>query len=182
MARTQSNPVRPGTPAPDFELLDVATGSHAGLEQLRGERGTLILFICNHCPFVKHIEQDLRDLAAAYSARGIGIIGINSNDVDTYPEDAPQYMAEKQYPFPYLFDASQDVARAYRASCTPDIFLFDTKLQLYYHGQFDSSRPGNDIEPGGDDLRAALDCLLAGKEAPLPQIPCVGCSIKWRSP
>lgn len=181
MARTQSNPVRPGTLAPHFELLDVATGSQSSLEQLRGERGTLILFICNHCPYVKHIEQGLRDLATEYIERGISVIAINSNDIDAYPDDAPQYMAEKQYPFPYLFDASQDVARAYRATCTPDIFVFDARLGLYYHGQFDSSRPGSDIEPSGSDLRTALDLLLAGKEAPLPQVPSVGCSIKWRS-
>ncbi len=180
MARTQSNPSRPGTPAPHFELLDVATGSQSSLAQLRGESGTLILFICNHCPFVKHIEQNLRELAVEYIQHGIGIIAINSNDIESYPEDAPRYMAEKQYPFPYLFDADQDIARAYRATCTPDIFLFDAGLRLYYHGQFDSSRPGSEHEADGADLRRALDDLLAGREAPLPQVPSVGCSIKWR--
>ncbi len=180
MARTQSNPVRAGSLAPDFALLDVVSGARPSLEQLRGKNGTLILFICNHCPFVKHIEQGLRDLAADYIVRGIGIIAINSNDVNAYPDDAPQYMAEKQYPFPYLYDATQQVARAYQATCTPDIFLFDVNLKLYYHGQFDDSRPSNGIEPSGSDLRAALDCLLARKAAPLPQKPGMGCSIKWR--
>ena len=181
MARTQSNPIRPGSSAPDFALLDVANGDQPSLAQLSGENGTLILFICNHCPFVKHIEQGLRDLAADYIERGIGIIAINSNDVKAYPDDAPQYMAEKQYPFPYLYDATQQVARAYQATCTPDIFLFDAQLRLYYHGQFDDSRPSNGIEPSGSDLRAALDCLLVRKTAPLPQKPGMGCSIKWRN-
>jgi peroxiredoxin len=181
MATTQSNTLSAGTAAPDFTLMDVVTGKERSLTQLRGEFGTLILFIGNHCPYVKHIEQGLRDLAGEYQPKGIGIVAISANDADAYPEDAPRYMAEKQYPFPYLYDQSQQVARAYGATCTPDIFLFDAHLQLYYHGQFDDSRPNSDTAVTGADLRRALTALLAYEPAPEPQIPCTGCTIKWRS-
>jgi peroxiredoxin len=181
MANTQSIPLRKGMQAPDFELLEVVSGKQIGLAQLRGERGTLVMFICNHCPFVKHIEQGLRDLAGDYRDKGIGIAAINANDAEAYPDDSPQFMAEKLYPFAYLYDATQAVARTYQAVCTPEFFVFDAHLKLYYHGQFDDSRPGSDIEVSGADLRSALDCLLADQEAPVPQKPSMGCNIKWRS-
>ncbi len=180
MALTESNSISIGTIAPDFALMDVVTGRQRTLDELRGENGTLILFICNHCPYVKHIEQALRDLAGDYQPQEISIIAINANDADSYPDDAPQYMAEKEYPFPYLYDERQQVARAYKAACTPDIYLFDAKLALYYHGQFDDARPGNDVDVSGADLRQALDKLLAGEPAPAEQIPAMGCNIKWR--
>lgn len=180
MALTESNSVALGTRAPDFELLDVANGGLRNLTELRGERGTLVMFICNHCPYVKHVEQELRDLAGDYSARDISFIAISANDIDANPEDAPQYMAEREYPFPYLYDETQQVARNYNAACTPDFFLFDEKLGLVYHGQIDDSRPGNDIEPSGADLREAMDLLLAGEELSSTQTPSIGCNIKWR--
>ncbi len=181
MAVTESSSVSPGSSAPDFELMDVITGKPRTLEQLRGEFGTVILFLGNHCPFVKHIEQGLRDLAGDYQDKGISIVAISANDAEAYPQDAPQYMAQKVYPFPYLYDETQQVARAYDAVCTPDIFVFDAQLKLVYHGQFDGSRPNNELEVSGEDLRQALDCVLAGKPVASDQKPSVGCNIKWRS-
>lgn len=181
MARTESAMLALGSPAPPFELMDALSGEQLSLTALAGDSATLIMFICNHCPFVKHIEQDLRDLAGDYKDTGVAIIAINANDADSYPEDAPQYMAAKAYPFPYLYDVSQSVARAYQAACTPDFFVFDKDLKLAYRGQFDQSRPGNDVETSGIDVRAALDQLLANKPVNPQQKPSLGCSIKWRT-
>lgn len=181
MAVTESSHVSPGSSAPDFELMDVITGKPRSLQQLRGELGTVILFLGNHCPFVKHIEQGLRNLAGDYQDKGISIAAISANDAEAYPQDAPRYMAQKVYPFPYLYDETQQVARAYDAVCTPDIFVFDAQLKLVYHGQFDGSRPNNGVQVNGEDLRQALDCILAGKPVAGDQKPSIGCNIKWCS-
>lgn len=173
-----------GTPAPDFSLPDTVSGKIVLLGQLRGERATLVMFICNHCPYVKHVNAGLVRLALDYGARGTSIIAISANDAANYPEDAPDRMKEAAqrlgYPFPYLYDSSQAVARAYRAACTPDFFLFDKTLHCVYRGQLDDSRPGNGKPVTGADLRAALDALLAGQAVNPRQTPSVGCNIKWR--
>lgn len=174
-----------GSPAPDFTLLDVISGEEKSLAQMKGEKGTVILFICNHCPYVKHIQKELVAVAREYIPKGIAFIAINSNDPEQYPEDSPENMkrvAEQLgYPFPYCFDETQEVAKAYHAACTPDIYVYDAQLRLYYHGQFDDSRPGNTIPVTGRDLRNALDRLLAGQPAPEEQKPSIGCSIKWKA-
>jgi thiol-disulfide isomerase/thioredoxin len=147
-------------------------------------KGTVVMFICNHCPYVKHINQTLVALARTYIAQGVGFIAINSNDVEKYPDDAPDKMAEvvrtENYPFPYLYDESQEVAQAYRAACTPDFFLFDNEFSLIYRGQFDASRPGNDKEVTGSDLKHALDAMLQGQQLSEQQVPSIGCNIKWK--
>jgi thiol-disulfide isomerase/thioredoxin len=144
----------------------------------------LVLFICNHCPFVKHVQDELKRIGEEYGGRGVGIVAIGSNDAEQYPQDGPAAMKlEKErvgYPFPYLYDESQDVARAYRAACTPDIYLFDRTRQLVYRGQLDDSRPGNGKPVTGHDLREALDALLEGREVPREQVPSLGCNIKWK--
>jgi thiol-disulfide isomerase/thioredoxin len=144
----------------------------------------LVMFICNHCPFVQHVRDELARLGRGYAERGVGIVAINANDVDRYPQDGPDAMREEAravgYPFPYLFDETQEVARAYRAACTPDFFLFDADRKLAYRGQLDASRPGNDLPVTGRDLRAALDAVLAGRSVPEPQVPSIGCGIKWK--
>jgi thiol-disulfide isomerase/thioredoxin len=149
-----------------------------------GQKGTLVMFICNHCPFVKHVNPELVRLASDYKDRGIGFIAISSNDVENYPEDHPDKMTEtaarEGYPFPYLYDASQEVARDYQAACTPDFYLFGPDLRLRYRGQLDGSRPGNGIPVTGEDLRRAMDCLLEGKPVPSEQKPSLGCNIKWK--
>jgi peroxiredoxin len=185
MAVTPSTMLALGTSAPDFNLLEPLTQTHKKLADVQGEKGTLIMFICNHCPFVKHIQSGLVSLANDYQDQGIGIAAINSNDVLQYPEDSPpqmQAIAQKLgYSFPYLFDATQQVAKAYDAACTPDFFLFDASLKLVYRGQFDGSRPGNKIPVTGDDLRQALDCLINDQPIPTDQKPSMGCNIKWAS-
>lgn len=181
MARTESNMLELGTIAPEFILMDALSGKDTSLENIRGEQATLVMFICNHCPFVKHLEQGLRDLRGDYDDTKVGMVAINSNDVEAYPQDAPQYMAEKEYPFPYLFDESQDTAKSYQAACTPDFFLFDADLKLAYRGQFDAARPGSDTEITGADLRSAINALLAGERPDNDQKPSLGCNIKWRS-
>lgn len=172
-----------GTPLPKFRLPDV-TGKMVGDEVLRGKRAALVLFICNHCPYVKHIRSALAALAREYVARDVGIVAINSNDVTRYAEDSPAKMArehaEAGYVFPYLFDGTQEVAKAYRAACTPDIFLFDSQQRLVYRGQFDSTRPSGSGPANGADLRNALDAVLAGRPLPAEQVPSLGCSIKWK--
>lgn len=184
MAVTPSNMIPLGTLAPNFSLLDVVSNEKRGLEQLKGSKGTVIMFICNHCPFVKHIQTALIKTASDYLPKGIAFIAINSNDTDTYPEDAPDKMkeiAEKMhFPFSYLFDETQEVAKAYQAACTPDIYVFDANLQCVYRGQFDESRPSNQIEPSGKDLRNALDQLLQNQPINTEQKPSVGCNIKWK--
>jgi peroxiredoxin len=173
------------TLAPDFVLPDTISGKSLGLQQIKGEKGTLIMFICNHCPFVIHLQQALGQLGRDYIAQGIGIAAINSNDIDKYPQDSPENMRPfakaNDFTFPYLFDQSQAVARAYDAACTPDFFLFDAELKCVYRGQFDDSRPGNDIAVSGSDLRAAIEALLNGTAVSPDQKPSLGCNIKWKN-
>ena len=184
MARTPSNMIPLGTIAPDFELPDTVSGENLELNQIKGERGTIIMFICNHCPYVKHVNQGIVQLAQDYQSKGIGFIAISSNDVVNYPDDAPDLMkvtaSEEGYSFPYLYDESQEVALAYDAACTPDFYLFDSELSLVYRGQMDDSRPGNGIEVTGSDLRSALDALLQGAAINPDQKPSIGCNIKWK--
>ncbi len=183
MARTPSNMLPLGTLAPEFGLVDTTTGKTLGLQALKGDRGTLVMFICNHCPFVKHVNNALAKLAREYQNKGIGFIAISSNDVVNYPDDAPHLMKEvaeqEGYTFPYLYDETQEVAKAYDAACTPDFFLFDENLKLVYRGQLDDSRPGNGLPVTGKDLRNAMDALLDGKPIDKDQKPSIGCNIKW---
>lgn len=172
-----------GMSAPAFALPDTS-GRVVTLEDVATARGFLAVFMCNHCPFVKHLRAQLADFGRECQAKGIGVVGISSNDVEHYPSDSPEAMvrevAEVGYTFPYLYDEDQSVAKAYKAACTPDFFLFDGDRQLFYRGQFDSSRPGIGLEVTGHDLRGAAQALLAGREAPAQQLPSIGCSIKWK--
>ncbi|MFH6602017.1 thioredoxin family protein [Maribacter algicola] len=183
MARTPSNMLLLGTIAPDFNLLDTVTDEFSSLQSLKGNKGTVIMFICNHCPFVKHVNPEISQMAREYRSTGINFIAISSNDIINYPQDAPDLMrqvAEKEsYGFPYLFDADQEIAKKYDAACTPDFYLFDSRLKLVYRGQLDDSRPGNGIPVTGTDLRNAMDALLAGDEIDPNQKPSIGCNIKW---
>ena len=173
-----------GTQAPDFALPDVVTGKTVSRRDVAGQAGMLVMFICRHCPFVKHVQDELAKIGRDYAGRGIGIVAISSNDVTSHPEDSPTKLAyqaqELQFDFPYLFDESQDVARAYDAQCTPDFFLYDRQGSLVYRGQLDDSRPGNDVPVTGRDLRAALDAVIAGRTPSAEQRPSIGCNIKWR--
>ena len=172
-----------GTTAPHFELRDTVSGTLESLDDIKGEKGTVIMFICNHCPFVKHVNTQLTQLGKTYQPKGIGFAAISSNDVEKYPQDAPHLMKENAriegYTFPYLYDATQEVARAYDAACTPDFFLFDADLSLVYRGRLDDSRPGNGLPVTGTDLRQAMDRLLAGEPQAMKQKPSMGCNIKW---
>lgn len=182
MALTPSSMIPLGTAAPDFALPDL-DGSTVSLSDFEG-KPLLVMFICNHCPYVIHVNDGLVALARDYQEKGLAIVAINSNDVENYPEDSPQKMKEYAkrlgYTFPYLFDESQQVAKAYDAQCTPDFFLFDANHKLAYRGQLDDSRPNSGIPVTGTDLRAAVDAVLAGSEAPSSQRPSMGCNIKWR--
>jgi peroxiredoxin len=184
MVKTASTMKKLGTPAPDFRLVNV-DGRIVGLADFVDEPALLVIFMCNHCPFVKHVAGGIAQLAHDYMPRGLAVVGINSNDAAAHPQDSPEQMVheaqERGYPFPYLYDETQDVAKAYGAACTPDFFLYGKNRQLYYRGQLDGSRPGNDIPVTGNDLRAAIDALLAGKPPPERQIPSIGCNIKWRA-
>lgn len=180
MARTPSTMVELGSIAPDFSLPEPATGNNLSRDQLRKSKGLLVMFICNHCPFVKHLLDGLRDLGRDYANSDIGLAAISSNDAVHYPDDAPEKMPELNLGFAYLYDESQAVAKAYDAACTPDFFLYDSDMKLVYRGQFDDSRPGNDVPVTGRDLRAAMDALLAGKEISENQQPSLGCNIKWK--
>src|SRR5215471_6505562 len=172
-----------GTRAPDFKLPDTS-GKIVSLSELKKAPALLVIFMCNHCPYVKHIRSGLAQLARDYQARGLAMVGISSNDVANYPQDSPARMAEEAksagYIFPYLYDETQAVAKAYHAACTPDIYLFDKEQQLAYRGQFDDSRPGNSISVTGKDLRTAIDAVLAGKPVGPTQKPSIGCNIKWK--
>ncbi len=183
MAVTPSTMPELGMEAPDFELPDTG-GDRVSLSDFDDADGLLVVFMCNHCPFVKHVRHELADFAREYMERGIAVVGINANDVESHPEDRPEKMAEEKervgYPFPYLYDESQEVARAYGAACTPDFFLFDGDRELFYRGQFDDSRPGNDEPVTGSDLRDACDRLLAGEAPPEEQKASAGCNIKWK--
>lgn len=184
MALTASRMMPLHTAAPDFVLHDVLSSHRLALADVRGRAGTLVMFICNHCPYVKHVNGELVRLADDHRPRGIGIVAISSNDAVKYPDDAPPKMKDAAeahgYPFPYLHDETQDVARAYDAACTPDFFLFDQNLRLAYRGRLDDSTPGNGRPVTGSDLRAALDRLLAGADIMADQKPSMGCNIKWK--
>jgi peroxiredoxin len=183
MPQTSSAMLPLGTPAPAFALLDTISGRSLSLEQLKSGRATVVMFICNHCPYVKHVLTGLVAVAQDYQPRGVAFIAISSNDVLSHPDDGPDQMKRvgqaAGFPFPYLYDESQQVARAYQAACTPDFYVFDSALKLAYRGQFDDSRPGNGKPVSGRDLRQALDALLAGAQVPGKQVPSVGCNIKW---
>jgi len=184
MARTESAMLALGTSVPDFVLRDVVTGHQVSTQAVSGRRGLLVMFICRHCPFVKHLEKGLVQLGRDYDSTGVGIVAISSNDAANYPDDAPESLAEQAglvgFNFPYLYDETQEVARAYDAACTPDFFLFDGGLKLVYRGQFNDSRPGSGLPVTGKDLRAALDALIAGQPISPEQHPSVGCNIKWK--
>lgn len=183
MALTPSTMLPLGTSAPDFALPDT-NGQTVTLADQRGAPALLVVFLCNHCPYVKHVAAGLQQLAADYQARGVRVVGVNSNDAVNYPDDAPDKMrAEvtlRGYTFPYLFDATQKVAQAYQAACTPDFYVFDREQKLAYRGQMDASRPGNGLPVTGADLRAALDAVLAGRAPAADQRPSIGCNIKWK--
>lgn len=184
MARTPSTMLDLGTPLPAFTLPEPLTGKLVDSATFAG-KPLLVAFICNHCPFVLHIQDAFVDFAREYVSKGLGIVAISANDVTTHPDDGPEKMAErardKGYPFPYLYDESQAVAKAFRAACTPDFFLFDANGKLAYRGQFDGARPGNDAPNDGADLRAAADAVLAGRTPSPDQRPSLGCNIKWRA-
>ena len=184
MARTPSTMLELGTALPPFVLRDAVSGRTVTPADVAGERGTLVMFLCNHCPFVKHVLAELGRIGADALASGVGVVAINSNDVDAYPDDAPERMRElagaEGWSFPYLHDETQDVARAFRAACTPDFYLFDPDGRLVYRGQLDGSRPGNDVPVTGEDLRRAIAAVAGGRAVPEPQQPSLGCNIKWK--
>lgn len=184
MAFTESTMMALGTRAPEFQLPDTDSGRVMGLEAVRGEKGLVVMFLCNHCPYVVHVNPEIVRLAREYQAKGIGFVGISSNDAVAYPDDAPDKMKEVArnlgYSFPYLYDETQEVARAYDAACTPDFYLFDGDLKLVYRGRLDSARPKNTDPLTGKDLREALDAVLAGQPANPVQYPSGGCNIKWK--
>ena len=184
MSLTPSSMMPLGTQAPGFTLLDTASGKSLSLSELKSNRATVILFICNHCPFVRHIEQQLMTVARTYQTQGVAFIAISANDAVAYPEDAPHRMTEIarewDMPFPYLYDETQEVAKAYGAACTPDLYVFDKELRCVYRGQFDSSRPGSSIPVTGKDLSEALEAILTGNAVNPEQKPSIGCNIKWK--
>jgi len=184
MAATPTIQIPLGYTAPDFNLLDTTSNTFKSLDELKGEKATVIMFICNHCPYVKHVNKQLVQLANDYIPKGISFIAISSNDVENYPDDAPDKMSivakEENYPFPYLYDETQDIAKAYQAACTPDFSIFDKDLKCIYRGQLDDSRPKNDSIADGKDIRNVLECLLNNQEIPSTQIPSLGCNIKWK--
>ncbi len=184
MALTPSNPFPLYKTAPEFTLLDTVTNKEFSLQQLKGKKGTVILFICNHCPYVIHINDQLVKIANQYQKQGIAFIAISSNDIVNYPQDGPDKMKQLaldlQYPFPYLYDATQEVAKAYDAACTPDFYVFDKDLKSTYHGQLDQSRPSNGIPVTGTDLIQAMDAVLNNQSPLTVQKPSMGCNIKWK--
>jgi len=184
MSETPTTQIPLGFKAPDFSLFDIVSGKDVSLADLASAKGTVIMFICNHCPYVKHVMDGIVRMANDYIPKGISFIAINSNDVENYPADSPEKMKELAdkmgFGFPYLYDESQEVARAYSAACTPDFNIFDGKLECIYRGQMDGSRPGNNKAVTGEDIRKALDALLAGELITDHQVPSVGCNIKWK--
>ena len=184
MALTESNEFKTGRKAPDFTLINTIDDKIYSLNQLKGEKGTVIMFICNHCPFVIHVNAELVKMANEYQQKGIHFIAISANDIDNYPQDAPHLMkqlaVQENYPFPYLYDETQEVAKAYDAACTPDFYAFDVDLKAVYHGQLDNSRPENGKPVTGQDLRNALNNLLENKPVLENQKPSMGCGIKWK--
>lgn len=185
MALTPSNMLSLGTTAPNFSLIDTVSDQMISLQDAKGTHGTVIMFICNHCPFVKHVNEGIAQLAKDYQSKGIGFIAISSNDVENYPADAPELMKvnaqQEGFTFPYLYDKTQEVAKAYDAACTPDFYIFNNDLQLVYRGQLDDSRPNNGIPVTGNDMRTALDALLNNQPISETQKPSIGCNIKWIS-
>lgn len=185
MAKTPSFMLPLGTQAPPFALLEPSTGRTLSLADFESSPALLVLFTCNHCPYVKHLREGVLQLARDSQARGLAVVGICANDAVSHPDDSPAKMAEEVerygYPFPYLHDETQAVAKAYRAACTPDFFLFDSRRALVYRGQFDGSRPGNQVPVTGEDLRRAVDAVLAGRAVNAQQHPSLGCSIKWKA-
>lgn len=185
MARTESTMLELGSLAPDFNLPEPLTGENRTLNELKGNKGTLVVFMCNHCPYVLHILPTFVQMATAYQSRDINVVAISSNDIVNYGDDSPENMAAltKEYnvEFPYLYDESQMVAKAYQAACTPDFYLFDDALKLVYRGQFDGSRPGNDIAVSGEDLSAAVTALAEGRSISAEQVPSLGCNVKWKA-
>ncbi|MFM8735962.1 MAG: thioredoxin family protein [Pirellulales bacterium] len=183
MVRTPSTMLPLGTTAPDFDLPNV-DGRMIDYAAAAGPQGTVVMFISNHCPFVKHVADQLAALGREYLPRGIGFVAISSNDVSSHPADSPEQMVreaeDRGYPFPYLYDETQEVAKAYHAACTPDFFIFDAGRKLVYRGQLDPSRPGSEVPVTGSDLRAALEALLAGRPPVADQVPSLGCNIKWK--
>ncbi len=184
MARTLSNMLALGTKAPAFNLPDTISGNMLNINDLKSDKATVIMFLCNHCPYVIHVNNALVDLVKEYQKKDVSFVGISSNDVDNYPQDGPDKMKihakEVGYTFPYLYDESQEIAKAYDAACTPDFYVFDAKMELVYRGQMDGSRPGSGIPVTGEDLRVALDAVLSGNPAPALQKPSMGCNIKWK--
>lgn len=184
MALTESTMLQLGTKAPTFSLPDTVSGNEISFQDIKGTNGTVVMFLCNHCPYVIHVNQELIRIANDYKEKGIGFVAISSNDAVKYTDDTPDKMKliakVLMYPFPYLYDESQDVARAYDAACTPDLYIFDADDQLYYRGRLDESRPGNDKPLTGKDMRLALDLLLRGEAPMTKQYPSAGCNIKWK--
>jgi peroxiredoxin len=184
MALKESNMLALGTTAPDFALRDTVSGKEMSLDDLKSDKATVVMFICNHCPYVIHINEQLVKLATEYQAKGVAFIAISSNDVENYPQDSPDKMKElaeaEGYPFPYLYDATQVVAKSYDAACTPDFYVFDGELALRYRGRLGPSRPNTGVPVTGEDLRAALDALLEGRAVAEKQYPSAGCNIKWK--
>ena len=186
MARTLSNMLPLGTVAPNFTLTDTVSGKNVSLADLKSEKATVVMFICNHCPYVIHVQDEILDIARNYGSQGVNFVAISANDVDNYPDDAPEKMKElaleKNYPFPYLYDESQEIAKAYDAACTPDFYVFDKNLKLTYRGRMDGSTPGNGVPVTGVDLRHAIESAISGKKIEeSDQYPSMGCNIKWKS-
>ena len=184
MAFKESNMLDLGTKAPDFRLPDTVSGKELSLAEVTGEKATVVMFLCNHCPYVLHVNEEVVRVVNSYKDQGVGFVGISSNDVVNYPQDGPDKMTEHAarvgYNFPYLYDESQEVALAYDAACTPDFYVFDSNSSLVYRGRLDNSRPGNDNPLTGSDLRAAIDAVLTGGAIPRVQYPSGGCNIKWK--
>ena len=184
MARTPSNMVSLGTKAPDFSLFDVISEESKNLNDLKGKNGSVIMFICNHCPYVKHVNKTIVELANKFKDDEVNFIAISSNDVINYPEDSPELMKlnakQNKFTFPYLYDESQEIAKKYDAACTPDFYLYDNELKLVYRGQLDDSRPGNGIECDGKDLSYSIKCLIKNIHNYNIQKPSIGCNIKWK--
>jgi len=184
MARTESNMLPLGTKAPNFNLLDTVSGKKLKLSDVYGEKATVVMFICNHCPYVQHLNKEIAKLVNDYTDSDVNFVAISSNDVEKYPEDSPEKMKitaeENGYDFPYLYDETQEIAKAYDAACTPDFYVFDANLELVYRGQFDDSRPGNSMPITGRDIRSAIDAAIMGKRIYKTQKPSMGCNIKWK--
>ena len=184
MSYAESVMIDLGTEAPKFTLPDTVSGENLNYDDIKGKNGTMVMFICNHCPYVIHVNEQLIDLAKDYKSKGIGFVAISSNDAVNYPQDGPELMKkhadEVGYNFPYLYDATQEVAKAYDAACTPDLYVFDQEQKLYYRGRIDDARPGTGREISGKDIRSAMNDMLEGKHAPEKQYPSGGCNIKWK--